>query len=559
MSEKVRAEELPVAKVLSSDFHFEIPSYQRPYAWGREEVDQLFDDLVSWMEDEARRSNADPNPYFLGSVVIIKSPDAPRAEVVDGQQRLTTLTLFLVACSERLPTARTHLVGHLRDKGSPFIKHAADRLRLTPRDRDRAFYEKHIMADAGIDRSIDPATLAESQRNLWRNALRFVERLSSMTDSAVQTLLRLVLNDCYLVVVRTSDFTSAYRIFSVLNDRGLDLSPTDILKARLIGDTPEAAREGFTKVWEDTEETLGRGPFLELFSHIRMINRKFKLRTNLLDELTKDVLPNFKPEAFIEKQVVPYANALDILKHATFEASAGAEAANLAIRQLGRVDNFDWLPAAMAFLVQRPGDGNAVARFLRDLERLAASMMVRRVYVNDRIERYSAILQAIEKATDLYADDSPLQLDGKERADTRTVLDGDIYSNVRVRLPLLLRLDGIVADTGATYDHQTVTIEHVLPQTPASGSDWLTNFPDQAVRDGWTHRLGNLVLLSRRKNSAASNLPFGKKKQEYFVHKGVAPFALTTSVVNEPEWTGSVLARRQKELVGKLVEAWRLS
>ena len=79
-----------------------------------------------------------------------------------------------------------------------------------------------------------------------------------------------------LVVVATPDLDAAYRIFSVLNSRGLDLAPTDILKSEIIGAIPAAQRDAYTKKWEDAEEDLGREPFTDLFSHIRMVYRRLK-------------------------------------------------------------------------------------------------------------------------------------------------------------------------------------------------------------------------------------------------------------------------------------------
>ena len=90
------------------------------------------------------------------------------------------------------------------------------------------------------------------------------------------------------------------------------------------------------------------------------------------------------------------------------------------------------------------------------------------------------------------------------------------------------------------------------------GSEWLTWFLDDDERNQWTHRLANLVLVSFRKNTRASNWEFDKKKAEYFQHGGVAPFALTMQVVNEKEWTPAVLERRETELINKLKTEWRL-
>ena len=160
----------------------------------------------------------------------------------------------------------------------------------------------------------------------------------------------------------------------------------------------------------------------------------------------------------------------------------------------------------------------------------------------------------------IWQDNSSLQLRSEEKAGILNTLDGPIYTLPRVPRPLLLRVNGIVTDpdTRVVIESSTISIEHVLPQNPATDSQWLEWFPDEEVRNDWTHRLANLVLLSFRKNTRASNWEFCRKKAEYFQRGGVAPFALTTQVINEKEWTPAVLERRQKELVDKLKAEWRL-
>lgn len=86
---KLEAHEVQLSKVFSSDYEFAIPDYQRPYTWGTEQATQLLDDLY-----DAVDRNPD-EPYFLGSVVLVKDANVPQAEVIDGQQRLTTLTILL--------------------------------------------------------------------------------------------------------------------------------------------------------------------------------------------------------------------------------------------------------------------------------------------------------------------------------------------------------------------------------------------------------------------------------------------------------------------------------
>jgi len=227
---------------------------------------------------------------------------------------------------------------------------------------------------------------------------------------------------------------------------------------------------------------------------------------------------------------------------------------------LSRIDNFDWVPPLLQFLKEKPSASDALA-FLNDYERLAAMLFVCRRTVNERIDRYARLMGEMESGEDLEADDSALQLTHEEQKDFLRVLGGDLYlEHPKVRSYVLLRLDSLLADASASYDHSVLTVEHVLPQSPDDDSEWLQNWPDEAQRDRSVHTLGNLVLLARKRNSAAGNFDFEKKKKKYFSTKdGVSPFALTTTVLDQDEWTPDVVEARQKEMIDLLKKGWRLS
>jgi len=198
-------------------------------------------------------------------------------------------------------------------------------------------------------------------------------------------------------------------------------------------------------------------------------------------------------------------------------------------------------------------------KFFKKLERLAAGMMIFRADINYRIERYGRLIEAIENRDDLFGDDSPLQLTSDEQRQIILTLEGDIYNIVKIRLPVLLRLDEALSEGEARYDFPVISVEHVLPQLPPKDSKWLKWWQDEDEREENLHRLGNLVLLSRRKNSQAQNYEFERKKTEYFQRKGVSSFALTTQVLNETKWTPEIVEQRQEQLVNKLKEIWDLT
>lgn len=187
-------------------------------------------------------------------------------------------------------------------------------------------------------------------------------------------------------------------------------------------------------------------------------------------------------------------------------------------------------------------------------------MLVRQVGVNERIERFAMLITAIENGQDLSDITSPLQLSPSEQFSTYDALSGPLYDthSARTCSIILLRLDALVSGGGASYDYETITVEHVLPQTPQANSNWLEWFPTAQERLQWVHRIGNLALLTRKKNSAANNYDFAKKKEAYFTKGGVSPFALTTQVLQHQDWTPEVVKSRHEDMLAKLELHWRL-
>ncbi len=387
-----------------------------------------------------------------------------------------------------------------------------------------------------------------------------MECLAKLPEAERLRLAQFAVTRCYLVVVATPDLDSAYRIFSVLNSRGLDLAPTDILKSEIIGGIPAAHRDAYTQKWEDAEEDLGREPFTDLFSHIRMVYRRLKPKGTLIKEFKEHVTEASQPAQFIDNVLLPVSKAYQEITDAAYQSTAHADEVNEHLKWLNRLEFNDWVPPALAFTVRHREHPAAMAAFFRDLERLAYALLITHANINERIERFSNLTSAIITNTELHAAASPLQLTPTEQFDVYTQLDGKFYDdyNVRTRTTILLRLDTLLSGGGAKYDYQTITAEHVLPKTPAPTSKWLTWFPDANYRYLWVHKLGNMALLTRKKNSAASNYEFDKKKQSYFAQGGVSPFVLTTQVLKEHEWTPTVVEARQKELLGILESHWRL-
>jgi uncharacterized protein with ParB-like and HNH nuclease domain len=558
---EIRGEQYPVGDIFGDKFAFFVPPYQRPYAWTVEHAGELLDDLLAFL-GSTDEPVEELNPYFLGSIVLIKG-DRPEAQIVDGQQRLITLTILLAALRQLVPEHyRRSVTRRLYEPADP-LNNIPARYRIRPKERDAQFFRDYVQSEGGTVRlreQLQPG-LSDSQRNMRENTLLFLRQLSALPERLHVRLAQFIVQRCFLVVVSTPDLSSAYRIFSVLNDRGLDLSSADILKAEIIGQIAEPEQAEYTARWETAEESLGRDAFNELIDHIRAIYQKARTRGTILEEFRQHVIRLFADSRrLIDEALVPYSANFYVINTASYSHAEAGDKINGLLHWLNRIDNSEWIAPAMSYLRRHHNDPIRLTRFLIDLERLATSMMLRRQYANKRITRYSQLLAAIEAGDDLWQLRSPLQLTAEEQEATVAALNGDIYlMQARPRQYLLLRLDSSLAGADAVYSRATITVEHVLPRNPAPGSEWMHLFPTFEDRTTLVHRLGNLVLLSRAKNLQASNYDFARKKRVYFAGRGgVSPFALTTQVLQEEEWTPQVVQRRQHELLAHLKQLWRL-
>lgn len=554
------AKEQPIYKVFSNEYFFEIPKYQRPYSWKTEQVEELINDLTNFAFQDDKFEHL--KPYFLGSIVLIRSKEHD-VKVIDGQQRLITLTILFSVMRELLSdfeesvkslTIRIH-------EGGDYSAGIKGKFRLSLRSKDQDFFHKYIQTPGGINKIPREESLSDSQDKIRKNALhlkKILENQKKCPRDKLDLLVRYIVQKCFLVVVSTSDEESAYRIFTVLNNRGLPLSHADILKAEIIGEIHDSEEEDiYAKKWEDEEVELGIDQFRDLFSHIRMINRKVKAKDTILKEVRKYLKPRDRPKEFIDNELIPYAEAFYDVKNASFESTSNAEIINYYFGCLNRLDNEDWIPPVISYLAKwGNSDTEKVVEFLKKLERLSFGLHVLRKNINGRIDKYGKILSAIELDNSV-ALESSLSLSDEECKSIISAIDGNIYGTQFARY-LLLRLDAHLPFEGEVfYNHKIISIEHVLPQNPDENSEWAILF-DEYEREDLTNCLGNLVLLSRKKNSSAKNYDFNKKKFSYFKQEGVTPFNLTTDVLTYDQWTPDVICRRQKNLLKKCKNIWEL-
>lgn len=568
---QLTAGEKQLGTIFSKDYIFLIPSYQRPYSWEKEQTIELFSDLYDFYINNKDKQNKDN--YFLGSIVLIKRDDEPTAQVVDGQQRLTTLTILFSAIMRKITNtkAKNSLKECIFEEGN-FMMDVPDTPRLKLRQQDEKFFFDYIQNGDGenINKLVLP-NISEPQRHIienYKTIQELIKQKFEKDENEMQNFCKIILKQCYMVVVCTINQDSAFRIFTVMNSRGLELMPIDILKSQIIGKIEDDEKQKYTDLWEDNEEMLGRDKFNMLFSHIRMLFKKAKAKDSMLKEVSDDILNLYEGNytGFIENILVKYASIYSNIICMSIKVNGDdfSKSINSYLLWLSRIDNSDWVPVVMQLIMKFESDGEYLNWLIKKMETLTSYLYLTGKDVNVRIERFVKILNEIDNIHEESNIKNPLktiELSRNEINEFINILQSNVYNelNSKRRNYLILRLDSFMADKAAQYESKVLTIEHVLPQSPKEESEW-NKLWEKEEQEKWLNKLANLVPLTRRHNSAAQNYDFKEKKLKYFKDPklGVSTYAMTTQVLTYDKWTPEVVKDLQDKYINILKEKWML-
>ncbi|NLB10953.1 DUF262 domain-containing protein [bacterium] len=579
---KIKSEKILV-KDIFSNLWFRVPEYQRPYVWGNDQIDDLLDDLTFALEEKPKQD------YFLGSFVYqIKRADRNNRQdfdendLLDGQQRITTLFL-LFACirdlsdNDELKESCQHSIYQKGDKYDAIPERI--RLAFAVRPEVQDFVDKYIKVAGGTDKESDLESLKNkstdpSTRNMANGVLEIRQFLQKQltsapeTDFDLQEFYAFIRQKVLMIYVATENLDDAFRLFTILNDRGMPLRNSDILKATNLGVlTNSAEKEHYAKMWEKAEGDLG-DDFDRFLSHIRTILLKDKARLNLLDEfeqkiyLIKDKSASQQKLPLLEKGKATFVlveRYLDIynqlLSGSNYdEVGNNFQFDNLIKVMLTGLPSTDWLPPLMRYFERFKY--SRILEFLTKLDNQLSSDWIAQYSPTARIERMNSITRAIEAANsadELLDNKSPFIID--EEGFSRAV-ESAVYGRRFTRY-LLLKLDYLYMDHLHRMSFQRLSVEHILPQNPNSQSQWRKDFTDNE-RQEWTHRLGNLVLITTIKNTSQGNLDFAKKKKSYFKQRiNTCPNSLR--VLNNDKWTLKELKNNHRTVLNELYKHYGIA
>ena len=541
------------------------------------QVRDLLDDTIS-----AYRENKEAQ-YFLGSMVLKINEKSENNvsyteyELLDGQQRITTVFLILACMRDMLtdyPQYQNSLAGFVYQAEDAILQQP-ERMRIIFNIRSdvRDFVNEHIKPlhgtcdDALLKEKMQAKDVNISIRNM-ANAMLVAHEFLEENKSDIIGYLSYFLNKVLMIYVATEELQDAFQLFTVLNNRGVKLSSSDILKAENLKELSAADRTSWATRWEEMETYFGED-FDKFLSHIRTILVKKKQTTTLLKEFDEFVYSNQEYDR-TQKKYVPRTPILRRGRD-TFEllysyyhtyqevfdtdhsvVTGDYEITNyLKLMETGFGADY-WIAPVLDYY--RKYRRRGFVAFLKALDRKLSADWITAATPTVRMENVNAILREIEASQD-----SAALLQSKtftiNKSDFERVINGDIYGRSFAKY-LLLKLDLIYRGSSTPMIPQAIaSIEHILPRNPSADSQWVKDF-SAAEREEWTNKLGNLVLISRRKNTSQGNRDYVEKKEKYF-EKNIEMFPNSIRIYqNYPEWKLSDLKKNHSDVVTELLNVY---
>lgn len=492
---------------------FIIPEYQRPYAWSDEQIQVLFDDLTEYTSNSTEDEN---NTYFLGTIVAYEN-DNKEQEIIDGQQRITSLLLLLRAIYTKLESGGPE-ASFLKSQIEPTIWKQNPTTGVV--NFDEILISSRVMGEEGnqefanilVSGKADEKSTSNYAKN-YRLLQQLVNEYAADNPLSFYNFISNTLNQAILLPITADSQETALTIFSTLNDRGLALSDADIFKAKIYNHLNSDEKKKFIELWQELDEqATNAGESIQKLFYYYM----FYLRANENDR--KTTTPGIRKyyaknnfEKLYSQDLMQNLNAIlnlwiVINNRVSLENEKWSE--NMEIKQildaLTSYPNEFWKYPVVIYYLHYHHKDTFEDDFLIFIKRLLAVLSAKYIITPTINAVKTGILnlnaEIINSAQPKF---NFGQIDEKELSDK-------IKNANRNTVKMILNI--------IAYQHQAELlpekwqIEHILPQKWQS-SYFPTN-SDSEVKELVEH-IGNKIPIEKKINIIASNGYFAKKKESY--------------------------------------------
>lgn len=558
----VAAREISVQQLLEGSVQYQIPLYQRTYSWKRTQLERLWDDILQLAED---RIEFPQTTHFMGSLVLAGAgANGPGGVheylVVDGQQRLTTLSLLLAAIRDH---RREHESPEHFDRINEMYlmnkwKKGDHRYKLSPTQADRDSYRACIDATpqaGGTD------GIGETYR-FFKSALVAVDDPDDEFD--IERLEDAVISGLSLVSVTTAEGDNTHRIFESLNNTGLKLTQGDLLRNYIFMRLPSQGEAVYSSLWLPLQDLL-RAEDLELLFWLDLVQDNPTAKQSEIYSLQKRKMDRLSSEDEIKAEVERFARLGQLWSIILSPAKEQDPGVRLRLQRLKAWGTTTVYPIIL-FLIDRRDQGTAssttIARAMLYLE----SFLVRRLIAGRAQVNINRIL--LQAVSDLEEYEDVAQGLHRYLSTGRKYFLGDdglgqalrsipFYLNGRsTQRKLVLQWLEESFQSREPVNLSTLTIEHVMPRTLSDG--WRQSLlaeigPDERLEDvheAMEHTLGNLTLTGY--NSALSNSPF-ETKRTMLAESGLR---MNQAIAKEISWGRQEILSRADRIADRVKDIW---
>lgn len=512
---------------------FLIPEYQRPYSWGEDEITTLFDDLWEFSIDHTQPDGA--KSYFLGCIVSYKEEkddSLKQRQIIDGQQRITSLFLLLRAIFKKLENEdnKTAEVVNFIGKIKPALWKENEMTGEV--DRTHTLLTSDVVSDSGneilrkiLETGEAPTDAVDNYSVNYNKFIELYEKKASTSPNHIFHFINALLNYTILLPIDADDQETALTIFNTLNNRGLPLSDADIFKSYIYKRLDAEGKKDFIKKWKELEENSknAKESIQSLFYY-----HMFYLRAKEKDE--KTTTPGAR-KYFMEKNknrlnadvIEELAQSLHLWEVVNSRDALEDEpwSKNLDIRKildcLSSYTNEFWKYPVSIFYMQynkRDDFEDIFLKFLRKLYVMLLTRFLERPTVSAiKGDILKLDVQIIETCHPLFkAGFDEKKLDDDDAVKAENVRTDNLLIRPHSKVErMLLKL--IAYDTEKQIDllPNEWEIEHIFPQT------WDTRYFtfDKDEANEKLEHIGNKLPLEKKLNISASNNYFSKKKEKY--------------------------------------------
>lgn len=550
-------------ELLGNGRSFRVPPYQRDYSWGEDQWEDLWNDLLEL------RDHPDDS-HYMGALVVEAKTDR-EFEIIDGQQRLATLSLVALAVIEQLeqlaerglePDDNRERARALRNRfiGEKDPASLVEASKLNLNATNNSFYQDYLVQ---LRAPLNPRGLVKSNKLLWDCFNYFKDRIRrgqgwlENGEALARLLSETMGRQLMFIRIAVDDELNAYTVFETLNARGLELSSTDLLKNYLFSRVPiEADRLALHRRWQALIDKVGAPAFPE-FLRYHLLTQFPKVRTQRLFKIIRDQVKTPNQVFALLDQLDPRGELFAALK----DPNHGYWIENRDARQFVRDLNIFRVRqmTPLLFAAWEKLDRDEFVRVLRHVTIISFRYTVVSGLNTNALEPVyhdaaKAVLDGVATRAGHVADRLRSIYVSDERfvADFSALnLEGAAHSR-KIAKYILSKLQTQLSGRECDPDTDPGTIEHILPQNP--GQDWAADFPTPEWEEN-VERLGNLTLLEAGLNRGLANSGYAAKAAAY----PQSSYEITQMIPQiAPEvWTRALLSERQRQMAAAAAQVWR--